>query len=141
VGVGKVTSLTGMRITRSMLEENHSSMLCSILIIGDLLMMGQHDRSEELFSVWKIKFLSLSCCGSPKSTSASPCSLLKKPVSPSILVVIVSRDFAGIVGAARIEPGKRPGYGRDDDRWITYEPIPERAVRPLPENLSRAANR
>jgi hypothetical protein len=41
-------------------------MLCLILIVGGLLiMMGQHDRSEDCFitSAWKIRFPRTICCG------------------------------------------------------------------------------
>jgi hypothetical protein len=50
-------------------------MLCLIPIVGGLLiMMGQHDRSEALFYYFRLelRFLRLTCCGSSKSTSASP---------------------------------------------------------------------
>jgi len=50
-----------------MLEGGIGAMLRWISIFGGLLiMMGQHDRSEALFSitsVWKIKFLKPICCG------------------------------------------------------------------------------
>jgi hypothetical protein len=53
VGVDKVTPISRMRISRSMLEES-SSMLCLILIVGGLLtMMEQHDRSEALFHYFR----------------------------------------------------------------------------------------
>src|SRR5438128_5480568 len=44
-----------MRFSRSMLEGSISPMLCWILIVGGLLMMGQHDRSEALFYYFRLE--------------------------------------------------------------------------------------
>jgi hypothetical protein len=56
VGVEKVTSISGMRFGRSMVEESDLPMLCWILITGGLLiMMGQHDRSEALFYYFRLR--------------------------------------------------------------------------------------
>ena len=56
VGVEKVTSISGMRFSRSMLEKSIVPMLCWILIVGGLLiMMGQHDRSEALFYYFRLE--------------------------------------------------------------------------------------
>src|SRR4029077_8571225 len=55
VGVEKVTAISRMRFSRSMLEGS-IPMLCLILMIGDLLiMMGQHDRSEALFYCFRLE--------------------------------------------------------------------------------------
>jgi hypothetical protein len=65
VGVEKVTLISRMRFSRSMLEERHSSVLCLILIVGGLLiMMGQHDRSEALFYYFRMEDqVPETCCG------------------------------------------------------------------------------
>jgi transposase len=56
VGVEKVMSISGMRFSKSMLEESDLLMLCWILIAGGLLiMMGQHDRSEALFYYFRLE--------------------------------------------------------------------------------------
>ena len=56
MGVEKVTSISRMRFSRSMLEESILPMLCWILIVGGLLiMMGQHDRSEALFYYFRLE--------------------------------------------------------------------------------------
>ena len=56
VGVEKVTSISGMGMSRSMLEGSDSShALLDFNLGGLLIMMGQHDRSEALFYYFRLE--------------------------------------------------------------------------------------
>jgi len=55
VGVEKVTSIRGMRISRSMLEGSIRHALLIPIVGGLLIMMGQHDRSETLFYYFRLE--------------------------------------------------------------------------------------
>jgi hypothetical protein len=56
VGVEKVTAISRLRNSKSMLQEAFLTMRCWISILGGLLiMMGQHARSEALFYYFRLE--------------------------------------------------------------------------------------